>query len=203
MSDRPEAQSDPAAPTRRTVLRAAGLVALTGRGAGRPGRLCRRRRDRRPAHVGGPPPHPHPPRPRRPRLRPLRPRRRRRSRRRRRPPRPPKGPSVAAAKVPVGGGVIRADADYVVTQPQEGTYKAFAKTCTHEAVQGQVSQRRHHQLQVPRQQVLHRRRVSGPPARQLPARGVQDHRLRRRGVRRRLGRPDPAGTCAPALPAVG
>ena len=44
----------------------------------------------------------------------------------------PKGPSVAAAKVPVGGGVILEDADYVITQPQKGTYKAFTKICTHE-----------------------------------------------------------------------
>ncbi|GAA3560966.1 hypothetical protein GCM10022197_15600 [Microlunatus spumicola] len=43
----------------------------------------------------------------------------------------PSGPSVATADVPVGGGVILADADYVVTQPTKGTYKAFSKICTH------------------------------------------------------------------------
>lgn len=44
----------------------------------------------------------------------------------------PSGPNVATSKVPVGGGVIMADADYVVTQPTNGTYKAFSKICTHQ-----------------------------------------------------------------------
>jgi nitrite reductase/ring-hydroxylating ferredoxin subunit len=43
----------------------------------------------------------------------------------------PKGPSVAASKVPVGGGVILPDADYVITQPTAGKFKAFSKFCTH------------------------------------------------------------------------
>jgi len=34
--------------------------------------------------------------------------------------------------VPVGGGVILEDADYVVTQPTRGQYKAFSKICTHQ-----------------------------------------------------------------------
>jgi Rieske Fe-S protein len=37
---------------------------------------------------------------------------------------------VAAADVPEGGGVIKGD--YVITQPQKGTYKAFSKICTHQ-----------------------------------------------------------------------
>ena len=36
---------------------------------------------------------------------------------------------VAVADVPSGGGVIKGD--YVITQPQAGTYKAFSKICTH------------------------------------------------------------------------
>jgi Rieske Fe-S protein len=44
----------------------------------------------------------------------------------------PSGPSVATSKVPVGGGVILTDADYVITQPTKGTYKAFTKICTHQ-----------------------------------------------------------------------
>jgi len=44
----------------------------------------------------------------------------------------PKGPSVATSKVPVGGGVILDDADYVVTQPTKGDFKAFSKICTHQ-----------------------------------------------------------------------
>jgi nitrite reductase/ring-hydroxylating ferredoxin subunit len=33
--------------------------------------------------------------------------------------------------VPVGGGVIMEDANYVITQPSAGKFKAFSKTCTH------------------------------------------------------------------------
>ena len=42
------------------------------------------------------------------------------------------GPSVATSQVPVGGGVILENADYVVTQPRKGSYKAFSKICTHQ-----------------------------------------------------------------------
>jgi Rieske Fe-S protein len=41
------------------------------------------------------------------------------------------GPSVAAAEVPVGGGVILKDSNYVITQPTKGKFKAFSKICTH------------------------------------------------------------------------
>jgi len=44
----------------------------------------------------------------------------------------PDGPRVATSKVPVGGGVILEHADYVVTQPTKGKYKAFSKICTHQ-----------------------------------------------------------------------
>jgi nitrite reductase/ring-hydroxylating ferredoxin subunit len=37
---------------------------------------------------------------------------------------------VAAADVPQGGGIIAGD--YVITQPESGTYKAFSKVCTHQ-----------------------------------------------------------------------
>ncbi len=40
--------------------------------------------------------------------------------------------TVKTADVPVGGGVIVNDAKVVVTQPQEGTYKAFTAVCTHQ-----------------------------------------------------------------------
>jgi Rieske Fe-S protein len=39
---------------------------------------------------------------------------------------------VATSEVPVGGGVILEDADYVITQPTAGEFKAFSKICTHE-----------------------------------------------------------------------
>ncbi|MFP5282507.1 MAG: Rieske (2Fe-2S) protein, partial [Actinomycetes bacterium] len=39
---------------------------------------------------------------------------------------------MAKSRVPVGGGAVLEDADYVVTQPSAGTYKAFSKICTHQ-----------------------------------------------------------------------
>jgi nitrite reductase/ring-hydroxylating ferredoxin subunit len=40
---------------------------------------------------------------------------------------------VATAQVPVGGGVILADQNVVVTQPTEGTFEGFSATCTHQS----------------------------------------------------------------------
>jgi nitrite reductase/ring-hydroxylating ferredoxin subunit len=39
---------------------------------------------------------------------------------------------VATAKVPVGGGVILAEQNVVVTQPAKGTFNGFSATCTHQ-----------------------------------------------------------------------
>jgi len=39
---------------------------------------------------------------------------------------------VAAADVPVGGGVVIKDEELVVTQPSEGTFKGFSAICTHQ-----------------------------------------------------------------------
>lgn len=39
---------------------------------------------------------------------------------------------VAVADVPLGGGVILADAEVVVTQPAEGDFKGYTVTCTHQ-----------------------------------------------------------------------
>ena len=39
---------------------------------------------------------------------------------------------VAAADVPVGGGVILNKENLVVTQPEAGTFKAFSNICTHQ-----------------------------------------------------------------------
>jgi Rieske Fe-S protein len=42
------------------------------------------------------------------------------------------GNSVKVADVPVGGGVIMQTANFVVTQPTAGTFRAFSSVCTHE-----------------------------------------------------------------------
>jgi Rieske Fe-S protein len=47
-------------------------------------------------------------------------------------PAPPGGTTVAASDVPVGGGVIRADQQVVVTQPTAGTFAAFGTVCPHQ-----------------------------------------------------------------------
>jgi Rieske Fe-S protein len=43
------------------------------------------------------------------------------------------GALVATADVPVGGGVILEAEKVVVTQPTEGTFRAFSAVCTHQA----------------------------------------------------------------------
>lgn len=49
----------------------------------------------------------------------------------------PEAGSVLAttSEVPVGGGVVLADANLVLTQPTEGDFKAFSATCTHTGTQ--------------------------------------------------------------------
>jgi Rieske Fe-S protein len=42
------------------------------------------------------------------------------------------GSLVSASEVPVGGGVVLADQDVVVTQPTAGEFTAFSATCTHQ-----------------------------------------------------------------------
>jgi Rieske Fe-S protein len=37
----------------------------------------------------------------------------------------------SAAKIPVGGGVVFSSQKIVVTQPQQGVYKAFSAVCSH------------------------------------------------------------------------
>lgn len=39
---------------------------------------------------------------------------------------------TTTAEVPVGSGIILADKGLVVTQPEEGTFKAFSSKCTHQ-----------------------------------------------------------------------
>lgn len=40
---------------------------------------------------------------------------------------------AATADVPVGGGLLVSDLGVFVTQPEEGTFRAFSATCTHQA----------------------------------------------------------------------
>lgn len=39
---------------------------------------------------------------------------------------------ASTADVPVGGGLILADQDLVITQPSAGSFKGFSATCTHQ-----------------------------------------------------------------------
>ena len=44
----------------------------------------------------------------------------------------PAGPLATKAEIPVGGGVIFADAGVVITQPEAGTFHGFTIVCTHQ-----------------------------------------------------------------------
>ena len=126
MFERSEGQTRQKTPatTRRTILRAAGLLGLTGAGAAALG-ACAEESSGSPSVTPAAPEtsaaaSPSPaadatsPKPSASKAK------------------APSGPSVATSKVPVGGGVILEDADYVVTQPSKGKYKAFSKICTHQ-----------------------------------------------------------------------
>jgi Rieske Fe-S protein len=127
----PDADHLPAttAATRRTVLRAAGLAALSGGGAAILAACSPDAETTAPASSApaSSPPTPSPSAAtssatRSPTARGAA----------TRSPKPPSGPSVAMSKVPVGGGVILSDADYVITQPTAGKFRAFSKFCTHQ-----------------------------------------------------------------------
>jgi Rieske Fe-S protein len=111
------------ATTRRTILRAAGLIGLTGAGAAALGACADASRSSPATPAAAETSAPASPSPTaaatfsRPSASTAK---------------APEGPSVATSKVPVGGGVILENADYVVTQPSKGSYKAFSKICTHQ-----------------------------------------------------------------------
>jgi Rieske Fe-S protein len=134
MTDRSLPTSEPTAPTRRTVLRAAGLAALTGGGmavfgactaegeTGTPASSApTTSATSAPATSSGPAESPSPSASASTSSSASASRSA-----------APTGPGVARAKVPVGGGVILEDADYVITQPTSGKFKAFSKICTHQ-----------------------------------------------------------------------
>ena len=128
MSDHPQPQAAVPATTRRTVLRAAGLAALAGGGATVLGACSADGEPAAPstsAPTSSAPASSSAPATSAPASStPATPSATKTSA-------APSGPSVATADVPVGGGVIMENADYVVTQPEKGTYKAFSKICTH------------------------------------------------------------------------
>jgi len=121
--DDQQSANDTRATTRRTVLRTAGLLALASTGAAALASCSEAETGSppaTPAAATSPPASPSPiadatsPKPSASNAK------------------APDGPSVATSEVPVGGGVILNDADYVVTQPSKGKYKAFSKICTHQ-----------------------------------------------------------------------
>jgi len=124
LGDQQQAHEPPLA-SRRTVLRAAGLLALTGTGAAALASCSVEAQSGPPSATAGaattsavaspsPTAGATSPKPSASQAK------------------APNGPSVATSKVPVGGGVILENADYVITQPSKGKYKAFSKICTHQ-----------------------------------------------------------------------
>jgi Rieske Fe-S protein len=132
MSDRPVPLPEPTATTRRTVLRAAGLVALTGGSVAVLGACTAEGEAGTPATSAPATPASSAPASssapvESPTASPSASASRTAS-----PSAVPTGPGAATSKVPVGGGIILDDADYVITQPRAGEFKAFGKICTHQ-----------------------------------------------------------------------
>jgi Rieske Fe-S protein len=125
----PRLRHEASATTRRTILRAAGLLGVVGAGAAALAGCSAEAESGSPsaastvpstAPTTSPPASPSPianatsPKPSASKTK------------------APNGPSVATSEVPVGGGVILENANYVITQPTKGRYKAFSKICTHQ-----------------------------------------------------------------------
>jgi Rieske Fe-S protein len=85
------------------------------------------------------------------------------------------GALASAADIPVGGGVIFADQDVVVTQPTAGEFRAFSATCTHQGCF--VSEVTDGTINCPchgsRFDVADGAVVDGPADTPLPERGVE------------------------------
>jgi len=121
--DDQQSANDTLATTRRTVLRTAGLLALAGAGAAGLASCSAEAETGSPSATAATTPPPASPSPIADATSPKPSASKAKA---------PDGPSVATSEVPVGGGVILDDADYVVTQPSKGKYKAFSKICTHQ-----------------------------------------------------------------------
>ncbi len=84
------------------------------------------------------------------------------------------GAEVNVADVPVGGGTIVASADVVVTQPSQGSFKAFSAVCTHQGClvskvdNGRITCACHNSTFSAADGSV----LSGPATRALAARGV-------------------------------
>lgn len=103
---------EPTVSTRRSVLQAVGLAALTGGGVGVLG-ACSAGGDTGPPVSSAPATSPSG------------------AESPSTPVATPSGPRIAVRDVPVGGGVVLNEADYVITQPTAGEFRAFDKFCTH------------------------------------------------------------------------
>lgn len=83
-------------------------------------------------------------------------------------------PLVAAADVPVAGGVILRDRNLVVTQPVDGEFRAFGARVPAPGVRREGDRRRDDQLPLPRQRfrIADGSVAGGPSPSGLPAHDV-------------------------------
>src|SRR5918998_1863854 len=121
MSDRPVPPGAPSATTRRSVLHAVGLAVLTGGTSAVVGACSDDRGNGTPSDAPPTPADSVTPGSSSPATSPS--------------PSPvaasPNRSAVAAVDVPVGGGGVLSEADYVITQPTAGDFRAFTKFCAH------------------------------------------------------------------------
>lgn len=82
---------------------------------------------------------------------------------------------IATSRVPVGGGVVLAGRNVVVTQPRRGRFKVFSATCTHQGCT--VDQVAARTIDCPchgsKYSISTGAPVAGPAPRALPARSFR------------------------------
>lgn len=77
------------------------------------------------------------------------------------------------SEVPVGSGVVLSDHGVVLTQPQQGTFKAYSSTCTHQGCQmASVSETINCSCHGSRFSIADGSVQNGPATSGLPERGV-------------------------------